>query len=189
VIYRALSLGTHEEGLFESNCEVEKEGDREAGDYMITGKKGEKKNREKKKSLTSTTIVKARANVSGPRNTIGRRGLRLHNIIIILLWHGLWLLPHRRCLTSPSWVLHTWWIRGHGNNNNTSVIKSFSSARLILIFDDHASIVGNQNGLETQKNFSSARHRSKSTAGTRHKDEKNFNKTAQTHRSLKAVAS
>jgi hypothetical protein len=43
VIYRALSLGTHEEGLFESNCEVEKEGDREAGDYMITGKKGEKK--------------------------------------------------------------------------------------------------------------------------------------------------
>jgi hypothetical protein len=109
---------------------------------------------------TSTTIVKARANVSGPRNTIGRRELRLHNIIIILLWHGLWLLPHRRCLTSPSWILHTWWIRGHDNNNNTSVIKSFSSSRLILIFDDHASIVGNQNGLETQKNYSSARHRS-----------------------------
>jgi hypothetical protein len=63
-------------------------------------------------------------------------------------------------LTSPSWVLHTWWILGHDNNNNTSVIKSFSSSRLILIFDDHASIVGKQNGLETQKNFSSARHRS-----------------------------
>jgi hypothetical protein len=48
VIYRALSLGTHEEGLFESNCEVEEEGDREAGDYMITGKKGEKKRGKKK---------------------------------------------------------------------------------------------------------------------------------------------
>jgi hypothetical protein len=157
VIYRALSLGTHEEGLFESNCEVE-EGDREAGDYMITGKKGEKKTEGKKKSRTSTTVVKARENASGPRNTIGRRGLRVHNIIIILLWHGLWLLPHRRCLTS--WVLHIWWIRGHDNNNNFSMIKSFSSSRLILIFDDHASIVGKQNGLEKQKNLSSARHRS-----------------------------
>jgi hypothetical protein len=147
VIYRALSLGTHEEGLFESNCEVEEEGDREAGDYMITGKKGEKKTEGKKKSLTSTTIVKARENASGPRNTIGRRELRLHNIIIILLWHGLLLLLlHRRCLTSPSWVLPTWWIRGHDENNNTSVIKSFSSSRLILIFDDHASIVGKQTG-------------------------------------------
>ncbi len=51
MIYRALSLGTHEEGLFESNCEVEKEGDREAGDYMITGKKGEKKTERKKNHL------------------------------------------------------------------------------------------------------------------------------------------
>jgi hypothetical protein len=49
VIYRALSLGTHEEGLFESNCEVEEEGNREAGDYMITGKKGEKKTEGKNK--------------------------------------------------------------------------------------------------------------------------------------------
>ncbi len=48
MIYRALSLGTHEEGLFESNCEVEEEGDREAGDYTITGKKGEKKRGKKK---------------------------------------------------------------------------------------------------------------------------------------------
>jgi hypothetical protein len=160
VINRALSLGTHEEGLFESNCEAEEEGDREAGDYMITGKMGEKKTEGKKKSRTNTTIVKASENVSGPRNTIGRRGLRLHNIIIILLWHGLWLLLHRRWLTTPSWVLHTWWIRGHDNNNNTSVIKRFSLSRLILISDDHAGIVGKQNGLETQKNLSSARHRS-----------------------------
>ncbi len=41
--FEPFSLGTHEEGFFESNCEVEEEGHREAGDYMITGKKGGKK--------------------------------------------------------------------------------------------------------------------------------------------------
>ncbi len=49
MIYRALSLGTHEEGLFESNCEVEEEGDREAGDYYDYKKEGRKKHRGKKK--------------------------------------------------------------------------------------------------------------------------------------------